>query len=101
MKLPKTSSSGRPRVELGHGDRLEAVGTPHGDGRERIAGLQGLRRAIGGEARDHGMALGARLEALDEAAVGRVDERGQVRNTRSFRHARKPNGNRSELGSIA
>ena len=55
-------------------NRLEVVGAAQRHRGQRVAGLEGLRRAVAGEARDHRVALGARFEALDVAAVARIDD---------------------------
>ena len=77
MKLPKTSKQRPPPSELPEADRLELLGAAHRHVRQHVTGLQHLRRPVADKARDHRLALEARSEALDVAAVGRVDERGR------------------------
>ncbi len=61
-------------MEICDGDRLEIGGASNRQRRQQVALHEGLRGAIAGDARDHGVSLGSGREALDVAAVGGVGD---------------------------
>ena len=86
MKLPKTSSSGRPADERPELDRLEALGASEPDGRERVSRLQRLRLSISPEARDDDVSLVSRGEGFDVETVFRLEGRDPVVVSRTACH---------------
>jgi len=61
--------------ELSELDRREIVGVSHGDGGEGVSRLKRFGVAVAEQARNHRFALRSGGEALDVAAVFRVDDR--------------------------
>ena len=61
--------------ELSEIGRLEIVGVSHGDGGEGVSRLKRFGVAVAEQARNHRFALRSGGEALDVAAVFRVDDR--------------------------